>query len=709
LQYDTELTADDLKEVVSGYKEVVKKHAGKSFPDDPKEQLQMGIDAVFNSWMGKRAIAYRKIHDIKSVRGTAVNVQTMVFGNMGDTCATGVAFTRDPSTGENKFYGEFLVNAQGEDVVAGIRTPEPISKLKELMPEAYEKLEGIYKKLEKHYTDMQDIEFTIQEGTLYMLQTRTGKRTANAAVRIAVEMEKEGLIDKKKALLRIDPDQLNHLLHKQLDPIGKDKAKVIGKGLPASPGAAVGQVVFTAEKADELAKEGAKVILVRTETSPEDIEGMNAAQGILTARGGMTSHAAVVARGMGKCCVAGCGDVQINESKGVFSALEGVQIKEMDWITLNGSEGEVYEGQVPVKDPEISGDFETLMSWADEVRKLKIRTNAETPRDLKIAVKFGAEGIGLARTEHMFFEGERIAAVREMILAEDLEGRKKALAKVEPFQKEDFISIFKVMDGLPVTIRLLDPPLHEFLPKEEKEIKDLAKELNVTVEKLKETISNLHEFNPMLGFRGCRLAVVYPEIAEMQTTAIIEAAIEVNKAGGKALPEIEIPVTSNVKEIELVKGIIKAKADELISKSGVKVDYLIGTMIELPRACVTADEIAPIMDFMSFGTNDLTQTTYGLSRDDAGKFIPKYIEEGIFDKDPFQVIDRPGVGALMKTCVEKAREIKKDIEFGICGEHGGEPNSVEFCHEIGLDYVSCSPFRVPIARLAAAQAVLKKE
>ncbi|HLC65254.1 MAG TPA: pyruvate, phosphate dikinase [Candidatus Nanoarchaeia archaeon] len=703
--YDTELDASDLKKVVEEYKKIIKKHTGTSFPDDPKKQLQMAIDAVFNSWMGKRAVAYRRIHDIKGLLGTAVNVQTMVFGNMGNTSATGVAFTRDPSTGENKFYGEFLINAQGEDVVAGIRTPEPISKLKEKMPEAYKKLESIYKRLEHHYKDMQDIEFTIQEGKLFMLQTRTGKRTALAAIRIAVEMDKEGLIDRDTALLRVDPNQLNQLLHKQLDPIAKSKAKIIGKGLPASPGGAVGQVAFTAERAKELANEGNKIILVRTETSPEDIEGMNAAQGILTARGGMTSHAAVVARGMGKCCVAGCGDIAINEKEKYFMA-NGVKVNELDWITLDGSEGEVYLGQVPVKDPEISGYFQTLMKWADEKRKLKVRTNADTPKDAEVALKFGAEGIGLTRTEHMFFEGERIKAVREMILADDEAGRKKALAKILPYQKSDFIGIFKVMSGLPVTIRLLDPPLHEFLPKEEKEINELAREMKVPVEKLKSTIANLFEFNPMLGFRGCRLALVYPEIAEMQTTAIIEAAIDVNKSGKKALPEIEIPVVANSKEIEILKDIIVNTAEKLIKQSGVKVHYKIGTMIELPRACVTADEIAPHVEFMSFGTNDLTQTTYGFSRDDAGKFIPKYIEAGIFEKDPFQEIDRFGIGSLMKLCVEKARKVKP-MEFGICGEHGGDPNSVEFCHEIGLDYVSCSPYRVPIARLAAAQAVLK--
>src|SRR3989344_679922 len=636
--YDTELDASDLKKVVEEYKKIIKKHTGTSFPDDPKKQLQMAIDAVFNSWMGKRAVAYRRIHDIKGLLGTAVNVQTMVFGNMGNTSATGVAFTRDPSTGENKFYGEFLINAQGEDVVAGIRTPEPISKLKEKMPEAYKKLESIYKRLEHHYKDMQDIEFTIQEGKLFMLQTRTGKRTALAAIRIAVEMDKEGLIDRDTALLRVDPNQLNQLLHKQLDPIAKSKAKIIGKGLPASPGGAVGQVAFTAERAKELANEGNKIILVRTETSPEDIEGMNAAQGILTVRGGMTSHAAVVARGMGKCCVAGCGDIAINEKEKYFMA-NGVKVNELDWITLDGSEGEVYLGQVPVKDPEISGYFQTLMKWADEKRKLKVRTNADTPKDAEVALKFGAEGIGLTRTEHMFFEGERIKAVREMILADDEAGRKKALAKILPYQKSDFIGIFKVMSGLPVTIRLLDPPLHEFLPKEEKEINELAREMKVPVEKLKSTVANLFEFNPMLGFRGCRLALVYPEIAEMQTTAIIEAAIDVNKSGKKALPEIEIPVVANSKEIEILKDIIVNTAEKLIKQSGVKDHYKIGTMIELPRACVTADEIAPHVEFMSFGTNDLTQTTYGFSRDDAGKFIPKYIEAGIFEKDPFQEID----------------------------------------------------------------------
>ncbi|MBI4440416.1 pyruvate, phosphate dikinase [Candidatus Woesearchaeota archaeon] len=704
-KYDTGLDASDLKRVVEEYKKVVKKHAGMPFPDDPKKQLKMAIDAVFNSWMGKRAVAYRRIHDIKGLLGTAVNVQAMVFGNMGNTSATGVAFTRNPSTGENKFYGEFLINAQGEDVVAGIRTPEPISKLRQEMPEAYKQLESIYKKLEAHYKDMQDIEFTIEDGKLYMLQTRTGKRTAHAAIRIAVEMEKEGLIDRNTALLRVDPNQLNQLLHKQLDHVAKQKAKIIGKGLPASPGAAVGQVVFTAERAHDLAEDGHKLILVRTETSPEDIEGMNAAQGILTARGGMTSHAAVVARGMGKCCVAGCSDIMINEGGKSFTA-GGTKINELEWITLDGSEGNVYLGQVAVKDPEISGYFQTLMKWADEKRKLKVRANADTPKDSEVAIKFGAEGIGLTRTEHMFFEGDRINAVREMILAEDEAGRRKALAKIEPFQISDFIGIFRVMDNLPVTIRLLDPPLHEFLPKEEGDIREIAKELGVSAERLHNTISALHEFNPMLGFRGCRLGIVYPEIFEMQASAIIKAAIAANKSGKKALPEIEIPVVANVREIEILRDLINSTAQRLIAESGVRVSYKIGTMIELPRACVTADEIAPFVEFMSFGTNDLTQTTYGFSRDDAGKFIQKYIEAGIFEKDPFQTIDRNGVGSLMKLCIEKARGVK-EMEVGICGEHGGDPDSVEFCHEIGLDYVSCSPYRVPIARLAAAQAVLK--
>jgi pyruvate,orthophosphate dikinase len=708
VEVDTELDAEDLKNVCEGYKEVVQKHAGEMFPEDPREQLKMSIDAVFNSWNCKRAIIYRKINNITGLNGTAVNVQTMVFGNMGETSGTGVCFTRDPSTGENKFYGEFLMNAQGEDVVAGIRTPQPIIELKEIMDENYEELVKIREKLEKHYKDMQDIEFTIQDKKLYILQTRSGKRTAQAAIKMAIDMVEEKLIDKETALLRIDPEQLNHLLHKQLDPIGKEKAEVIAKGLPASPGAAVGVAAFTAEDAARFAEEGEKVILVRNETSPEDIEGMDASQGILTAKGGMTSHAAVVARGMGKCCVAGCADIIVNEKTKEFS-VDGTIVKEKDWITLDGSAGEVMLGQVPVTDPELSGDFGVLMEWADEVRKLGIRTNADTPKDSKVALKFGAEGIGLCRTEHMFFEGERIKAVREMILSDDLEGRKKALAKLLPFQKADFKGLFEVMEGKPVKIRTLDPPLHEFLPKEEADIKEIAEELGVSLEKLKEKIEGLHEFNPMLGHRGCRLGITYPEITEMQARAIIEAACEVVlEKKIKVYPEIMIPLVGNVKELENQKKLVVKVAKEVMKEKGVEIDYEVGTMIEIPRAALTADEIALEADFFSFGTNDLTQMACGFSRDDSGTFLGEYVDMGIYPRDPFQAIDQTGVGELMKICVEKARKVKPKMHIGICGEHGGEPSSVEFCHRIGLDYVSCSPFRVPIARLAAAQAALRK-
>jgi pyruvate,orthophosphate dikinase len=707
VEYDTELTAEDLKEVVEEYKKVVKEKTGKDFPTEPKEQLKMSIDAVFGSWNNKRAITYRRLHNITGLLGTAVNVQTMVFGNMGETSGTGVCFTRNPSTGENKFYGEFLMNAQGEDVVAGIRTPQPITELRKTMPKCYEQLVKIYKKLEKHYKDMQDIEFTIQEGKLYILQTRNGKRTAHAAVRIAVEMVEEGLIDEKTAVLRVEPQQLDQLLHKQLDPVAKQQATVIAKGLPASPGAAVGIVVFTAEKAHTSAQEGEKVILVRTETSPEDIEGMHAAQGILTARGGMTSHAAVVARGMGKCCVAGCSDISVNEKEGFFT-VKDLKIKEGDWITLDGSVGEVIEGKVPVIDPQLSGNFGKLMKWADEFRTLGVRTNADTPHDAKVARDFGAEGIGLCRTEHMFFEGERIKAVREMILANDEEGRRKALAKLLPMQRSDFVAIFEVMKDLPVTIRLLDPPLHEFLPQEEKDIEELAKEMNVKVKEIKEKIKSLHEFNPMLGHRGCRLAITYPEICEMQAQAIFEAAADVIKKGQRVVPEVMVPLVGHVKELAILKEIIVRVAEDVIKKENIKMDYKIGTMIEVPRGALTADEIAKEAEFFSFGTNDLTQMTFGFSRDDAGKFLKEYEDKKILDNDPFQAVDQDGVGQLMRIAVEKGRSAREDLKLGICGEHGGEPSSVEFCHRIGLNYVSCSPYRVPIARLAAAHAKLKE-
>ena len=707
VELDTQLDADDMKKVVDEFKKIIRQKTKKEFPQEPKQQLDMAIKAVFNSWNNKRAIAYRKIHSITGLLGTAVNVQAMVFGNMGDSSGTGVAFTRNPSIGENKFYGEYLMNAQGEDVVAGIRTPEPISKLKKEMPKVYEQLEGIYKKLENHYKDMQDIEFTIQEGRLYMLQTRTGKRTAHAALKIAVDMVNEGLIDKKTAVMRVEPDQINQLLHKQLDPVAKQKAELLAKGLPASPGAAVGIAVFDAERAVELSNQGEKVILVRTETSPEDIQGMNAAQGILTARGGMTSHAAVVARGMGKCCVAGCSDISVNEEEKVFTA-KGITIKEKEWITLDGSTGEVIKGKVPVVDPQLSGDFGKLMEWADSFRKIGVRANADIPKDAKVALNFGAEGIGLCRTEHMFFEGDRIKAVREMILADDLEGRSRALKKLLPIQRSDFKGLFEIMKGKPVKIRLLDPPLHEFLPKTEEEIKELSKETGRSAKDIKEKIKSLHEFNPMLGHRGCRLGITYPEISEMQTRAIIEAAIDVMKQHKESpIVEIMVPLVGHVKEFLNQKEVIVKTAEHVMKEHGVKIKYEVGTMIEVPRGALTADEIAKEADFFSFGTNDLTQMTCGFSRDDAGKFLAEYVEKGIYAKDPFQTIDRDGVGIIMRYCVEKARKVKPKMHIGICGEHGGDPDSIKFCYEIGLNYVSCSPYRVPVARLAAAQSSMK--
>ncbi|MBW2964975.1 pyruvate, phosphate dikinase, partial [Candidatus Woesearchaeota archaeon] len=707
VEYDTELDAADLKGVVEGYKKVVMEAKGVSFPQEPRKQLQMSIDAVFGSWNNSRAKLYRKLNDIKGLLGTAVNVQAMVFGNMGDNSATGVCFSRNPANGENKFYGEFLVNAQGEDVVAGIRTPLDIVKLGDVMPKCYKELLDIRNNLEKHFREMQDMEFTIQEGKLYMLQTRTGKRTAAASVRIAVEMVDEGLLTKKEAVMRVDPNQLDHLLHKQIDQLAKSKSTIIAKGLPASPGAAVGEVVFDAEEADSLATEGRKVILVRTETSPEDLIGMNAAQGILTARGGMTSHAAVVARGMGKCCVAGCADVRIDESAGVFRAAD-ITIKKGEVITLDGTTGEVYQGELPLKDPEMSGNFGKLMGWADEFRRLKVRTNADTPHDSQVARKFGAEGIGLCRTEHMFFEGERIRAMREMILADSLEGRKKALAKLLPMQRQDFKGLFEVMKGLPVTIRLLDPPLHEFLPRDEEEIRTISKEMGVTPEKIKSKIEDLHEQNPMLGHRGCRLGITYPEITEMQARAIFEAACGLKKAGQDIVPEVMIPLVGNINEFAHQKEVVVQVAEQVMAETGTKVKYLVGTMIEVPRGALTADEIAKEAEFFSFGTNDLTQMTLGYSRDDVGKFVGIYLQHGILEKDPFQVLDQVGVGQLVRTAIEKGRASRPNIKLGICGEHGGEPSSVEFCHRVGLDYVSCSPFRVPIARLAAAHAVLKE-
>jgi len=704
-KFDTDLNAEDMIRLVEKYKKAVKESTGRLFPSDPREQLRMSIDAVFGSWNNDRAVTYRRLNDIKGLLGTAVSVQSMVFGNMGETSGTGVCFTRNPSTGENKFYGEFLMNAQGEDVVAGIRTPRDISELGRIMHDCYGQLVEIYKSLEKSYRDMQDMEFTIQEGRLYILQTRNGKRTAAAAVKIAVDMVREKLIDEKTAVMRVQPSQLDQLLHKMIDPIAKKEAELLTRGLPASPGAAVGEAVFTAEAAKAWAEEGKKVILVRTETSPEDIEGMHAAQGILTARGGMTSHAAVVARGMGKCCVAGAGEIHVSEKEKFFE-VGGVKVMEGDMITLDGSMGEVFKGSLRVVDPEMSGDFATLMKWADGFRKIGVRTNADTPHDAEVAKKFGAEGIGLCRTEHMFFEGDRIKAMREMILADDTEGRKKALAKLLPFQKNDFKGLFKVMSGMPIIIRFLDPPLHEFLPKEDREINELAKELCIPASTIKAKIESLHEFNPMLGFRGCRLGVVYPEISEMQARAIFEAAIEAKKEGANPVPEIEVPNVITVNEFRLIKNIVDKVAKEL-DMHGKGIRYKVGTMIEFPRAVVIADELAKEADFFSFGTNDLTQTILGFSRDDAGRFIPIYVEKGALEYDPFQRIDEEGVGALMKMAVQKGRSVKPNLDIGICGEHGGEPASVEFCHRIGLSNVSCSPYRVPIARLAAAQAAIK--
>ncbi|MGI6148542.1 MAG: pyruvate, phosphate dikinase [Limnochordia bacterium] len=701
---DTDLDTEGLQEVVRRYKDVVEKHAGRLFPNDPYEQLRGAIDAVFRSWNNARAIRYRKIHDIPGDWGTAVNVQTMVFGNMGETSGTGVAFTRDPSTGENVFYGEYLMNAQGEDVVAGIRTPHKISKLKEDMPEVYAELESIYKKLELHYRDMQDIEFTIQEGKLYMLQTRNGKRTATAAVRIAVEMAHEGLIDKQTAVMRVDPNQIDQLLHPMIDP--KAKYEALAKGLPASPGAAVGRLVFTAHEAEEWANRGEKVILARTETSPEDIGGMDVAEGILTSRGGMTSHAAVVARGMGKCCVAGVGAAKIDEAKKTLTVGSTV-LKEGDWVTLNGTTGELIVGKLDLVDAEVTGYFGELMEWADEFRSLGVRTNADTPHDAQVARDFGAEGIGLCRTEHMFFEGDRIKAVRQMILAKDQAGREKALEKLLPYQKGDFKEIFKVMQGLPVTVRLLDPPLHEFVPHEDAAIQELAEEMGVTFEELKQTVHGLIEMNPMLGHRGCRLGVTYPEIYAMQARAIFEAAAELTKEGIEVLPEVMIPLVGTEEELRLLKEVCVKAAEQAMAEQGVQFNYLIGTMIEIPRACVVADAIAKEAEFFSFGTNDLTQMTFGFSRDDAGKFLQDYLDKEILAKDPFQTLDQTGVGALVEMGVERGRSTRPNLKVGICGEHGGDPASIDFCHRVGLNYVSCSPFRVPVARLAAAQANIR--
>jgi len=704
IKLDIELNADDLKKVVDKYKAIVDEETGNSFPTDPKTQLQMAIDAVFDSWNNERAVTYRRINEIKGVIGTAVNVQIMVFGNIGNDSAAGVAFTRNPSSGEKRFYGEFLVNAQGEDVVAGIRTPQPINKLQENMPEIYKELLEIQEKLEKHYKDMQDLEFTIEKNKLYILQTRNGKRTVQAAVKIAVDMVNEKLITKEEALLRIDPNQLDQLLHKSIDP--KAHVKVIAKGLPASPGAAVGGVYFTTSKVKEMTELGKKVILVRAETSPDDIEGMHAAQGILTARGGVTSHAAVVSRGMGTPCIVGTEKINVDEQAKKFS-INDIVVKEGDKITLNGTTGEVLLGEVPLVESELKGEFKTIMEWADSIRRLGVRTNADTPHDSKIARNFGAEGIGLCRTEHMFFEKSRIKAIREMMLADTQKARKKALDKIMPMQKSDFIGIFKAMDGLPVTIRLLDPPLHEFLPKEKKDIKILASEMNVSEEKISNLIEATKEFNPMLGFRGCRLGIVYPEISEMQVTSIMEAACECVKKGINAKPEIMIPLTGTIREYEILHDNINKISERIVKKNNVKIDYDIGTMIEVPRACIISDKLAEKAQFFSFGTNDLTQMTFGYSRDDAGKFLPIYVEKGILEKDPFVSIDLEGVGKLMELSVEKARKVNPNIKIGLCGEHGGDPASIEFCNKIGLSYVSCSPYRVQITKLAAAQAVLK--
>jgi pyruvate,orthophosphate dikinase len=699
IEDDLDLTVDDLETLVDMFKKIVKKRTGKDFPTDPMEQLWGGIGAVFGSWQANRAIIYRRINNIPGGWGTAVNVQSMVYGNMGNDCATGVAFTRDPSTGQNKFYGEFLLNAQGEDVVAGVRTPEPVAKMRRKFPDAYKTLEGIYKKLEKHYRDMQDIEFTIQQGKLWMLQTRSGKRTTAAAVKIAVDMVSEKLITQKEAVLRVEPDQLDQLLHPTFDP--KAERNVLAKGLP-SPGAASGKVVFLAEAAEEAAAKGESVILVRLETSPEDIGGMNAAQGILTARGGMTSHAAVVARGMGKCCVAGCGELAIDYQKNQFSVGKTV-IKGGDWISLDGSTGEVMLGQVPTQESKLSGDFGTLMGWADKIRKLDVRTNADTPYDAAVARKFGAEGIGLCRTEHMFFEGNRINVVREMILADDEKGRRRALKKLLPIQRSDFEGIFTAMAGLPVTIRLLDPPLHEFLPHERDQQQEMAKRLKTTLRVIQDKVESLKEFNPMLGHRGCRLGITYPEIYEMQVRAILEAAVNVGK---KAVAEIMIPLVGTIKEFTVLKTMTDQIAREVRKETGKRVKYTVGTMIEIPRAALVAREIAEHAQFFSFGTNDLTQMTFGYSRDDAGTFLGEYVEKGILENDPFQTLDQTGVGQLVELGTKNGRRARKNLKVGICGEHGGDPASVHFCHNIGMNYVSCSPFRVPVARLAAAHAAL---
>lgn len=729
VELDTELDTNDLKKLTYLFKEAVKKRTGNEFPTDPWEQLWGAIFAVFESWNNERAVLYRKLNNIPDDWGTAVNVQAMVFGNMGNTSGTGVCFTRDSATGENIITGEYLMNAQGEDVVAGIRTPQQISleqsrrwaqlaqiseqerqqkfpSLEEIMPETYRELIEILHKLDSHYKDMQDVEFTIQEGKLWLLQTRNGKRTGAAMLKIAIDFYREGLISEKNVLLRIEPNKLDELLHPVFDKEALVKAKVIAKGLPASPGAATGQIVFFADEAEQWANEGKKVILVRIETSPEDLKGMNAAQGILTARGGMTSHAAVVARGMGKCCVAGAGAININYKERIMT-VNGQVFKQGDWISLNGSTGEVYEGQLPTVAPELTGDFALLMEMADKYARMHVRTNADTPKDARVARDFGAKGIGLCRTEHMFFEGDRIIAMREMILAETEEERRKALNKLLPMQRQDFEGIFEAMNGYPVTIRLLDPPLHEFLPQDEQSQLEMAKVLNIPIEQIKRKVNELHEINPMLGHRGCRLGNTYPEISEMQTRAIIEAALNCKRRGIKAIPEIMIPLTGILKELQMQEQIVRETANKVFEEQNDSIDYLFGTMIEVPRAALVADEIAQSAEFFSYGTNDLTQMTFGFSRDDIGKFLSIYLDKKILKHDPFQILDRDGVGQLIKTGIDKGRKTKSNLKVGICGEHGGEPSSIEFCHIVGMDYVSCSPFRVPIARIAAAQAAIK--
>ncbi|MDZ7339633.1 MAG: pyruvate, phosphate dikinase [candidate division KSB1 bacterium] len=720
VKLDTELTADDLKKLVDIFKKKVEQVLGKPFPDDPMEQLWGGIGAVFQSWTGKRAVSYRRIEGIPDDWGTAVNVQSMVFGNMGDRSATGVAFTRNPATGENVFYGEWLVNAQGEDVVAGIRTPYPLNKanktpdnkhlpsLEEMMPELYKQLESIRQTLEKRYRDMQDIEFTIQEGRLWMLQTRVGKRNGQAAVRMAVDMCNEGLIDKKEAIMRVKPSQLDELLHPMVDPIKERHVQPLAVGLPAGPGGATGQIVFTADDAERLGKDKQRVILVRTETSPEDVHGMHAAEAILTSKGGMTSHAALVARGWGKPCIVGCGALEIDAVNKKMS-VNGQVLKQGDWVTINGTTGRVYAGKLPLVVPDLERNqaYQQLMQWADEFRTLGVRTNADRPEDAAQARAFGAEGIGLCRTEHMFFDPKRILAMRQMILADNERERRKALAKLLPYQKKDFLGIFRAMQGLPVTIRLLDPPLHEFINLNKKQIKELAEQLNVPAKKIEARVASLHEANPMLGHRGCRLGIAYPEITEMQARAIFEAAAELTKQGVKVYPEVMVPLVGTLKEFQHQEKIIRRVAEEVMSKYQVTFRYLVGTMIEIPRACLTADEIARSAEFFSFGTNDLTQTTFGFSRDDVGAILASYLDEGILPEDPFQTLDQTGVGQLVEMGVQKGRSVRPDLKIGICGEHGGDPASIEFCHRVGLDYVSCSPFRVPIARLAAARAALR--